>query len=1692
MSDTLLNYLNNILKLSPPITDINKDFSNGYYFAQILYKTKYLKDLKEFDKNATKYFDVKRNYKLLEKYLMPLSIHIDENTQKEIMNNIKGAAAKIIYRIKTQIDRKRINFDEMMERLNVHLNSINKNEQNLYKTMGPQNFKKVNITPNYKIQSSSVGFNKNKIKLDPLINNKTFKKLGSIIIEENINEQNDNLSIKSGKKLTKQSLAPINKYDSSDYCKYYSLDKNMFDLGIDIKQIDPKLKKYGEGENQQFIPTNIVMKKIYNKVNEEKMRIKAEKESHKILTEQERLLKNSILKNKNNDEEDKKIAPKMIPKQSKLYKQFEYEDFRKTHYPLLPKNIFLQNENDKTYYPNNDNEETKSVFSKMKYLTQTQDFNKGDFFDMGSFFKKLNKETVSGRNKEIEIRNKLREEIRGNIMDIFNLMLDISEESYNYQSEYKCDLIDIPEWRSWMQDFINGKSCIKAPKHNRNYLDSEIENYLDKLDEEEKKKILSSEFCISEFLDYLFLRGNWNINFIPKKVFNSELHIYKTLGNDIMHLISSGKMLLQGLKPAAILKMKNEAFELKDSEKENIIIPKKNTKDILFAEIIELNADMKMNEINSVMKFPNSTSLNSLNNINQISKEENKFNDDNSNISNNNISMENEKENEQIGNINSNVSNSINKDNSESKIKNINLTPSDLSYIPIKLCLIGHLFSGRKTQGKLISEKYPNIKIYSVNDMINGYVEEYLKIKKPIENHPKFKSMKKNQIEALEKEKEEQLEKFKDLLPIIEPFAKKEVEKINDDDLINLLLQKIKNDFPYKDENTILEEITNRNNRIKEIEEELNKIAEEQQKKPKAKVKEQQNYQNELEKINKEKYSGFFLIDFPETYEQYIRFEELSTGFIQEIDKEENKRDLNLNRLTFILDKPYHNISSNIANSLNGKKTSSGTFNNYIWLEVNEEETLRRVNNRKIDPNTNIIYHMEDNPPPPNDKKLNERLIDVTEPSNEEVKNKLKDYDIEFPKILSYINLFRNLKKINKINLEEIENEIENIMNDIMNHFEDRENKDWIGDIPKNDLEENESMKYFKKLGECKKKINHSINDKIMNEWENLNEKYSNCIKTFLFEIENQKKNVIEQMNIIQNGFINFLNLPSNKKKLINIFLKKYETFMEKFIVVKKHVLVKEEFAKDLTELTEHFWELIEMKKRDAINERKMIIESGFIENQIEFFYKNLEKIFICETEKFEKTLNLINDFYYQFDPNKIEENNPFIYKIDPEVILKNINECTLYDNDLKSSPKLEKIHLNCFKIFFDYDKKMNEIEIKEKEKAALNTSGSSTMSKKGRRRQKKIQENIKIEPSNISDEKLIINHDEELKNCIENEKIKFKIRVTFLKYFGNKFINELKKIAKITFDTLDEWIIESVKIQNEAMNSVMNQLKTQIDSGEIHLEYDNELDSFEIYKCTDLKFEKINIKYLKDLPNESKIFDISELRKIYLDLKTFEIQPNYVLQYNVIDIIVRKYIFDSKSKGFIPYLTSIPCSYIHQLITKFTKITDKGLKIVRLDYLFDLLALINLNICTKKEEKEMLEKVDSKLLFHCYLSKEDFLSSKLWFENEGSNKQLKDFLYEINQSSDGTVNFIEFLNVVMLREITYNKENLINNINKNDEMSKKIQNYSIRLSKNFDEIDDKEENKALSLKLDDEEENDSLLIFSDKEITYFDILINE
>ena len=55
-----------------------------------------------------------------------------------------------------------------------------------------------------------------------------------------------------------------------------------------------------------------------------------------------------------------------------------------------------------------------------------------------------------------------------------------------------------------------------------------------------------------------------------------------------------------------------------------------------------------------------------------------------------------------------------------------------------------------------------------------------------------------------------------------------------------------------------------------------------------------------------------------------------------------------------------------------------------LLLDAALKECIRRASNRKLDPQTGIIYHMEDNPPP-EDKAILARLQIIDDPEATEV-----------------------------------------------------------------------------------------------------------------------------------------------------------------------------------------------------------------------------------------------------------------------------------------------------------------------------------------------------------------------------------------------------------------------------------------------------------------------------------------------------------------------------------------------------------------------------------------------------------------------------------------------------------------------------------------------------------------------------------
>ena len=1648
MSEALLNWLNATLSISPPVTKIESDFADGYSFGEVLLKTKVISSKDHYIKSPQDNFDINKNFSSLKKDLQHINLYLTEDTINDIKTQRKNKAAMFLYRIRTYIERKEMDLHGIMSRSNAfksenrHLfpietdhssyspftttmasvsNTVQRGKIKL-EPIAAVNVPSVTSTEMFK---HSLPVKKKTTVFSPILendehcddnnnnNNNTHQEKATFTSNNKVDDINFN-------DLTTEQSPQSNGYikknihrlyrDTNDYCSYMSLDNNLNKIGIEIKAIDPKIKRYGYGDDNNFIPTDIVLKKVNDIALAEKRRIEEEKLKKKIPSEEERLFKQSIIfkytnrGNLNND--DNKINEIVsntvnFNNKSKIFKQMQYEIKRKN----IVKINTQKRKRQINFFTFHNTLSSPTSFGYSSMNTVNTLGITAPVFDDRTFFNSLHKETLPQRCMQISTNQKRKVEDTPLIRNVVELILDLTDECYLYQSEQHKSLIELPGWIEWMQLFINGTSCSRNKGGYKQFLNEPTPTQHDQeqqditkdsdINNDDLKLLMQNDYCCNEYFDYLNYRGNWNASVIPKSALNTQVRVYDVLGHEIGTLLSSGKLILQGVKSSLLKTLSNEGFEMKNEEKENVVIPKENIRNQLVGEMLEINFDNSYKETQP---------------------------------QNNNI---------------------------------LSLTPAySFEHIPIKICLIGHAFSGRKTQGQLIHEKYPEIKVYCVSDIIKSKMDIYEQIVTPVEEHPKYKSMKKNQIEQLQKEKDDLKETLGDsIFNMLTPLYNKEIPELPDEHKIQLLLDQIKSDFPVVDNKELIDAITKKHQRKTEIETELEKIAEEQSKKAKNKAKEESALRAELEKLNVEGYKGFICVDFPTTYQQYTLLVNMATGYTQQIDKPINTRNEQKYELTFNLDKHYpnHNVPFPLSNqsiftsSVETVPSKQCMFDMFIWLEVNESETLRRVNNRKLDPSTGVVYHLEDNPPPENDKKLKERLVDVTEPSIESIKTDLQSFDETFPQIIDFLALFKNTSKISKQHVADINNEINSIIATVLKNFEDIENKDFITDIDKNaqmgmDIDDNETTKYFKRLNETKKKVSPLSSEKIVLQWNAFSFKYESTIKKIISFLHKQKTDICNQMTIIQNEFKSFLNLPSNKSELIQIFKSKYLSFKAEFPFLKHNHSVKNEFLRDLEELTGHLWEVIRMKKTDAINERTLIIQSGFIEKQINVFYQKLETLFLIETEKLYTTLNLIREFYYHFEPNKQQESNPYNIKVNSLKILNDVSSLAVLSNDKKTSPKIEQIYRNCFKLFFEYDKAINEIDTNLKAQAAsnaLNISGVSTVSHR-RKRNAALRDSNKVEQSLFSETKDVLSYEDELKAAVNNEKNKFKYRITFLKFFGVAFINELYDIINKTFDNLDTWIIDSIKLQNDAMNELIANFKEQIENGESEIRFDIELDKFDVFSNIELQFKNVEPPCSCDLPSDKKKIDYTELYKCYLDLKSYEIQNNYVTYNDVMDILIRKNILEKRCNGLSKILKEMPFANWSSFLSKIVILSSKGVKLVKLTHLFIFLGSMHMKLMSEYEESEIIRSVESKFKFHCFLDRNDYVKVKLWFEEdeEGDSVQVdkegyREFVFNICKNVNNEINFLEYVNVLMGKYLQRDSDDLSGNSSNNDNNSK-------------------------------------------------------
>jgi hypothetical protein len=543
-----------------------------------------------------------------------------------------------------------------------------------------------------------------------------------------------------------------------------------------------------------------------------------------------------------------------------------------------------------------------------------------------------------------------------------------------------------------------------------------------------------------------------------------------------------------------------------------------------------------------------------------------------------------------------------------------------------------------------------------------------------------------------------------------------------------------------------------------------------------------------------------------------------------------------------------------------------------------------------------------------------------------------------------------------------------------------------------------------------------------------LSDKYNKILKKFIFLMDIQYDDLCYRYNLIQRRFEKFLGLHTDKKKLIKVYIKKFNNFIKRFPYIANHEIVINEFKNDVEDLNNKLWLYVREKQIDAISELNKIFNVGFFENEMKKFYLCVLDVFKIETEKYLISLEIILKIYSKKND---EEKDDKPLNVNSDIIFENLPEATeknypldFYINNFNT------LFLNSIKLILSQGKRIKEFESQIKVSTNLNESIHSRVRKRN--------ENSSLRSTHT---KFHENPNEEnIKKLIRKEKLKYKFRMQVLKYFASDYLNRLNYATERVHNNMDSWIIKSVRLQNISINDVKIKLLQFIDEcKKIPIDYFDKfhMDNFD----TQIEiYDQINYEHILGSKKRESHFhidfhyDIQGLNLAYQSLKKFNFENN-IISLNIFKEMFLKEIYFNRNdsiKNVYNNGISYPLKFLSykdvmKLVDKFrviinenaindnndddleNKVIDKENvyeEYINYGGIFTIISIIGSNVIPDSEIDNIENEFKDKLIKGNFILKEDFYNYKFWFENDeyllDKIDSLKDFLFDIWKDEKG------------------------------------------------------------------------------------------
>lgn len=131
-------------------------------------------------------------------------------------------------------------------------------------------------------------------------------------------------------------------------------------------------------------------------------------------------------------------------------------------------------------------------------------------------------------------------------------------------------------------------------------------------------------------------------------------------------------------------------------------------------------------------------------------------------------------------------------------------------------------------------------------------------------------------------------------------------------------------------------------------------------------------------------------------------------------------------------------------------------------------------------------------------------------------------------------------------------------------------------------------------------------------------------MKRIFRNIRLQREQAGRQQAELKTQFLEFLHTSDGKQGILEEFVKNFNSFSDDYPDLREDDQTKEELHQRTDALSDELWEIVEERKEQATEFRKKVMESGFVEFNLEFLTQIAQQLMQAEVDKFKTQIQII------------------------------------------------------------------------------------------------------------------------------------------------------------------------------------------------------------------------------------------------------------------------------------------------------------------------------------------------------------------------------------------------------------------------------------------------------------------------------------